>query len=174
MRNQMLTKLILAGSVFLSGATLGACSKSKKAETTPAPVETIQPPGETAQAPTPEPAVGDTPITGDQVFFALDSAELTVSGRAGLDEVVTWVKADPERTILIRGHADKSGEADYNLDLSARRAQSVGAYLKAQGVADKQIILAAVGEALANREPDSANRRVVIYSPVVKASMNTK
>lgn len=172
MRNQMLTKIIFASSVLLSGAALGACSKSKKAETTPAPVETIQPPGETAQAPMPAPTEGEPPITGDQVFFAFDSSDLTVAGRAALDEVVTWVKGDPERTILVRGHADKSGEADYNLDLSARRAQAVGAYLKAQGVADKQIILAAVGEALANREPDSANRRVVIYSTVVKASMN--
>lgn len=178
MRNQMLTKIIFASSVLLSGAALGACSKSKKAETMPAPVETIQPPGETAQAPAPAPAPapveGDSPITGDQVFFAFDSSDLTVSGRAALDEVVTWVRADPERTILVRGHADKTGEADYNLDLSARRAQAVGAYLKSQGVADKQIILAAVGEALANREPDSANRRVVIYSTVVKASMNNK
>jgi OmpA-OmpF porin, OOP family len=170
MRNQLVTKVIFAGSIFVSGALLGGCSKSKKAETTPAPVETIQPPGEAVAAPMPAP--GDTPITGDSVFFAFDSSELTVAGRASIDEVVTWVKADKERTILVRGHADKSGEADYNLDLSARRAQAVGAYLKTQGVADKQIILAAVGEALADKDPASANRRVVIYSTVVKSSMN--
>lgn len=174
MRNQIMTKVILAGSVFLSGALLGGCSKSKKAETTPAPVETIQPPGETASAQTPDSTLGDTPITGDNVYFALDSAELTVSGRASLDEVISWLKADQERTILVRGHADKSGQAEHNLDLSARRAQTVGTYLKSQGVTDKQIILAAVGEALADKDPAAANRRVVIYSTVVKASMNDK
>jgi OmpA-OmpF porin, OOP family len=176
MRNQIMTKVILASSIFVSGALLGGCSKSKKQDTTPAPVESIQDPAQTGQIPvadSPAP-VGDTPITGDNVFFAFDSSELTVAGRASLDEVITWVKADKERTILIRGHADKSGETDYNLDLSARRAQAVGAYVKSQGVADKQIILAAVGEALADKDPAAANRRVVIYSTVVKSSMNNK
>lgn len=167
MRNYNMTSLFLACSVFLGGALLGGCSKDKKAKTTPETTEVASP---AQSAPTPEPRESSM-LTGDQIFFAFDSAELTGAGKGMLDEVATWVKANPERSILVRGHADKSGGADYNLDLSSRRAQAVGAYLQSQGVGENQLILAAVGETMADLEPAGANRRVVIYATAVESSM---
>jgi outer membrane protein OmpA-like peptidoglycan-associated protein len=167
MRKSILTKFIF-GSLLASATVFGsACSKSKKADTTPPPVEAAATPTTPSSSDAPAPNAA----TADQVFFAFDSAELTVPGRATLDDVAVWVKSNPERTILIRGHADKSGGADYNLDLSAKRAQAVGTYLKTQGVAEGQIILAAVGETMANLDPEGANRRVVIFATSVQSSM---
>lgn len=168
MRKSILTKFIF-GSLLASATVFGsACSKDKKAQTTPPPVETATPTTPTENKDTPAPAAS---ATADQVFFAFDSAEITVPGRATLDDVAVWVKSNPERTILVRGHSDKSGGADYNLDLSARRAQAVATYLKGQGVGEGQIIMAAVGESMANLDPEGANRRVVIFATAVQSSM---
>jgi OmpA-OmpF porin, OOP family len=180
MRTSCLSKLIFTLSLSLSASLLSGCSSSaKKPATTPVAAEPAAPPQaeqryftEVSKAP-PSVRLSDVaPITGDQVFFDVDSAELTAKGKASLDEVVQWVTENEERTILLRGHADPSGEADYNLDLSERRAKAVATYLKSKGVKDNQLILAAAGEQLANKSPDSANRRVIIYSTTVKASMN--
>lgn len=165
MRNQTMTSLFLACSVFLGGAVLGGCSKDKKAKTTPETTEVATP-----SMPEPAPKENST-LSGDQIFFAFDSAELTAPGKASLDDVAAWVRENRERSILVRGHSDKSGGADYNLDLSSRRAQAVGAYLKSHGVGENQIILAAVGETMADLEPAGANRRVVIYATAVESSM---
>jgi peptidoglycan-associated lipoprotein len=62
----------------------------------------------------------------DQVFFAFDSVTLDRSMQSILDDVAVWVRADPARTLLVQGHADRAGAASYNLDLSTRRAQAVG------------------------------------------------
>lgn len=162
-----MTSLFLACSVLLGGAVLGGCSKDKKAKTTP---ETSEVASQEKSEPSPQPGESSI-LSGDQVFFAFDSADLTGVGKSTLDDVAAWVKTNPERSILVRGHADKSGGADYNLDLSSRRAAAVGAYLKSQGVGENQLILAAVGETMADLEPSGANRRVVIYATAVESSM---
>jgi OmpA-OmpF porin, OOP family len=166
MRKYNMTSLFLACSVLVGGAALGGCSKDKKAKTMPEPTEVAT---ETT-APGPQPSEGSV-LSGDQVFFAFDSAELTGPGKSILDDIAAWVTTNSERSILVRGHADKAGGADYNLDLSSRRAAAVGAYLKSRGVGENQLILAAVGETMADLEPSGANRRVVIYATAVESSM---
>jgi outer membrane protein OmpA-like peptidoglycan-associated protein len=166
----MMTSRIAA---FLATALLcgAACSsKDKAASTVPAAPEFAE--QDKVEDSTPTPASdSDQPIAPeDQVFFALDSDDLEPRARLMLDDVAAWVKSNPEREILVQGHADSSGSKEHNLDLSARRAQAVGAYLKEKGVGDDQLVLAAQGEQGAGLKPVAANRRVVIYATVIESA----
>jgi outer membrane protein OmpA-like peptidoglycan-associated protein len=69
--------------------------------------------------------------------FGFDDTELTDADRTVLNAVATCFTAGPlkgNRMSLV-GHADPRGTPDYNMDLAARRADSVAAYLNGQGVA---------------------------------------
>ncbi|WP_323769253.1 OmpA family protein [Antarctobacter sp.] len=66
-----------------------------------------------------------------QVFFALDSYELTYRARedlAALGHALASSALRPHR-YLIAGHTDATGDASYNQWLSERRAESVVLYL---------------------------------------------
>ena len=72
------------------------------------------------------------------------------------------------RAVVIRGHTDSDGDADYNLDLSLRRAEAVKAYLAAGfGIAADRLQVEGWGEAQPLAPNDGAankqlNRRVEI------------
>ena len=58
------------------------------------------------------------------VNFATNSAEVT-GNIDNVDEVVQFLKAYPEVPVEISGHTDDTGSAEYNKNLSQRRADSV-------------------------------------------------
>jgi outer membrane protein OmpA-like peptidoglycan-associated protein len=67
------------------------------------------------------------------VLFKFNSAELTADGKQQLDQLVTSEVGNMKRYfIAIQGFTDKIGPADYNLNLSRRRAEAVQTYLVAQ------------------------------------------
>ena len=68
--------------------------------------------------------------------FAFDSAELTASDTAQLDQIVPVLKNPRAGSMrgTVSGHTDSRGSDAYNQKLSERRAQSVMAYLGSQGV----------------------------------------
>jgi OOP family OmpA-OmpF porin len=67
------------------------------------------------------------------VLFKFDSAELTPEGKQQLDQLVTSEVGNLKRYfIAVQGFTDKIGPADYNLNLSRRRAEAVQTYLVAQ------------------------------------------
>jgi OOP family OmpA-OmpF porin len=55
--------------------------------------------------------------------------------------------AYPEVRVEIRGYTDSSGDWNYNLDLSQRRADSVKNYLVNSGIATDRIVSKGYGEA---------------------------
>jgi peptidoglycan-associated lipoprotein len=69
------------------------------------------------------------------VYFAFDSHELTVDGRAIVKANADWLKANPSARVQIEGHCDERGSVEYNLALGARRAKTVKDYLASLGVA---------------------------------------
>ncbi len=81
-----------------------------------------------------------------KVLFDFDRFELKEISRSSLDEVVKLLKAYPENKIRIEGHTDSVGAADYNLNLSRLRAESVAKYLVQQGVPTSRIETAGYGE----------------------------
>jgi len=68
------------------------------------------------------------------LFFDWGSAEINPRAAAILEQVARVYAPLAQCEVTITGHADRSGEADYNLALSRQRAESVGAYLRQRGV----------------------------------------
>ncbi|MCL4145801.1 UNVERIFIED_CONTAM: hypothetical protein GTU68_056452 [Idotea baltica] len=73
------------------------------------------------------------------ILFATNSAELTGSLRGDLTTLASSMNRYPNSTINVIGHADNTGSASLNQDLSARRAQAVSAVLIQSGVAPSRI-----------------------------------
>jgi peptidoglycan-associated lipoprotein len=71
---------------------------------------------------------------GDKVLFAVDQSNLSDEARGILAGQARWLQANPGYAILIEGHADEQGTREYNLALSARRANSVQNFLISQGI----------------------------------------
>ena len=70
-----------------------------------------------------------------QVFFATNKDTILKLSYPVLDAVATALKAFPHiKKVRVEGHTDNQGKADYNTDLSDRRAKSVMAYLIVKGV----------------------------------------
>jgi outer membrane protein OmpA-like peptidoglycan-associated protein len=67
------------------------------------------------------------------VQFAFDSARVLPESLAHLDAVAQGIKlAGPNAKIVIEGHTDAAGPAQYNLNLSRKRAMAVKVYLVLQ------------------------------------------
>ena len=66
------------------------------------------------------------------IKFALDSDRLTEQGQQQLQRLVTSLRHTDLTgfSLLITGHADAQGSEAYNLDLSQRRADAVGRFVK--------------------------------------------
>src|SRR5712671_6754037 len=52
---------------------------------------------------------------GDRVFFESDSTELSQQAVGTLERQAQWLRAYPQYTFLIEGHADERGTREYNI-----------------------------------------------------------
>jgi OOP family OmpA-OmpF porin len=69
-----------------------------------------------------------------QIFFGNGSESLTPSSMKALDEVVNIMNNNPHLVMAIDGHSDNTGNAQRNLNLSAKRANEVKKYLVRKGI----------------------------------------
>ena len=108
------------------------------------------------------------------VTFATDSSDLSPAFFDVLTSVGK-VLAEYEQTVVeVAGHTDSTGSTSYNQGLSERRASSVAAYLRSQGVISERMITLGMGETrpVADNGTTSgrqANRRVEITMVPVTA-----
>lgn len=146
-----------------SGAAIGALLC---ADRTPEVVPEPEPMPE----PEPEPEPEFEPVTlRSDVTFAFDSAELQSGAESELNQVARTLRDSPEVRVVIAGHTDSIGTAEYNRDLSQRRAESVSTYLQSQGIAGNRMRTMGYGEdrPVATNDTDAGraqNRRVEISS----------
>jgi peptidoglycan-associated lipoprotein len=82
-----------------------------------------------------------------RVSFAFDSAQLSDEAMAALREDARCISQRRATTLLVEGHADERGTAEYNVALGASRAEAVKGYLAALGVS-AAIETVSFGEAL--------------------------
>jgi outer membrane protein OmpA-like peptidoglycan-associated protein len=106
-------------------------------------------------------------LTLGDVLFEYNRAELKPGAMQNLYQLVTFLKENPNRNILIEGHADSTGSTEYNRDLSQRRAQAVESFLVHNGVSASRIISRGYGEAYpvasnTNEAGRQENRRVEV------------
>jgi len=113
--------------------------------------------------------------TGDQlivtlpqdILFATGDATLTGALRTDLNALANSINNFPNTTVNVIGHADNTGAAAFNQDLSARRAQAVSSALIQGGVSPNRIRSIGRGEdapIASNLTPEgrAQNRRVEI------------
>lgn len=102
------------------------------------------------------------------VHFATDSAELTPDDQAELTKAADYMKQHPEAHIRLEGFTDSTGGAGHNLTLSERRSQSVGQFLKSQGVDGSRLTGQGFGQSSpvdtnATTDGKADNRRVELF-----------
>lgn len=108
----------------------------------------------------------------NDVTFGVAQASLSTRAMQVLNSVALVAKEFNQTRLNVYGHTDNTGSAQYNLELSQRRADSVSSYLYSQGVNGARI--AAVGYGLSSPIASNAteasraqNRRVeIVLSPL--------
>ena len=102
-------------------------------------------------------------------LFAFDKDELTEDGKAAIEEYRKQLRPELSEAYegIIIGHTDSTGDADYNIGLSKRRAEAVSAYLVSTGVEAKKLRVIGRGEndpiaSNDTKEGQAENRRVEI------------
>lgn len=118
----------------------------------------------------------DTAVTADvsgggvfQVFFDLDATSLKAGSVANVQTIADSLKKNPAAfKINVVGHADDSGNPEYNERLAESRARAVSALLGSNGISMDQISVASFGAKRplvtnATAEGRQLNRRVDIF-----------
>ena len=80
------------------------------------------------------------------IHFEFDKYDIRPEAAKILDANATWLKANPRNLLLIEGHCDERGTAEYNLALGERRAKSTMNFLVGQGVAASRITVISYGK----------------------------
>ena len=77
---------------------------------------------------------------GENILFEFGSAALRPEFHAELDQVAEYLTSNPNSYVVLAGFTDSVGSEEYNLGLSRRRAESVGAYLMNANVGEDRIV----------------------------------
>lgn len=103
----------------------------------PAPAPVAPPP--------PAPVVPAPPPLKD-VFFDFDRSVVRNDQKDALNDNAGWLKANTGAKLIIEGHCDERGTAEYNLALGERRAKAAKDYLVGVGIAPDRISTISYGE----------------------------
>jgi outer membrane protein OmpA-like peptidoglycan-associated protein len=101
------------------------------------------------------------------ILFDFDKSDLKPQAKTNIQKLVASLNENADTDILVIGHTDNVGRAEYNLGLSNRRAASVKSYAVAQGLSSSRIKTEGKGasEPIASNETEAGraeNRRVEI------------
>lgn len=171
MRVRFGTRMLFLVALLVTSVALFGCPKRPEVtQATPAAV------GPSATAPAPAPAApsttpGETPVTRPaapaeqpvkpaqaapaqapavsplkDVFFDYDKSAIKDDQKAALNEDISWLKGNAGAKILVEGHCDERGTAEYNLGLGERRAKAIKDYLIAAGIPADRISTISYGK----------------------------
>ena len=73
-------------------------------------------------------------VSAASIAFPTSSVRLLFKAQMVLWDIALWARADPSRSIRLRGMTDGSGDARSDARLSDRRVDAVRTYLTEQGV----------------------------------------
>jgi outer membrane protein OmpA-like peptidoglycan-associated protein len=108
------------------------------------------------------PATETGNAVGFHINFAFNSAVIPPANIGQLDRVAELLRQEPALSLAVEGHTDAVGGADYNIELSRRRAEAVVHYLTDHGVDSRRLMAVGKGktEPLVADPMDGRNRRV--------------
>jgi len=78
--------------------------------------------------------------------FATGTAKLPADAKPKIDELAAALKNNPERQVVIEGHADNVGSPGYNRALGLKRAEAVRKALVSRGIDSNRIAVRSHGE----------------------------
>jgi len=163
MKNRL---LILAALLAAAGcATQEAPKPAPAPAPAPAPKPQVTPEVKPAPVAKPEPKTPALVNLSSRELFEFNKATLTTEAKKRLDaEVVAKLKDVGEvRYINVNGHADRLGSAQYNQQLSEKRAEAVRAYLVSKGVDASKVETFGFGKTTPVKScPDQKDRKGVI------------
>ncbi len=106
-------------------------------------------------------------VMPEAITFAFDSYSINPTFFPTLDKVASTLTQYNQTTVVVKGHTDNVGRADYNQRLSENRAYAVSNYLVSRGVAGNRISAVGYGfsQPIASNNTEAGraqNRRVEI------------
>lgn len=99
-----------------------------------------------------------TALDAQTVYFDFDRADIKPSERAKLQAAKDYLDKNPGQRLLLEGHCDWRGTAEYNLALGDRRANSAKKYLQSLGVSADKLDTVSKGSLEAAKNADDATR----------------
>ena len=107
-------------------------------------------------------------FVNEDIYFNKNSAVLLPEAKEVLARKAAWLYAHPDIRIVIQGHSDEKGSAEFNLALADHRAGNVKSYLLGQGIATERLVVVSYGSespaTVGRGEFDSAKNRRVHFS----------
>ena len=105
-------------------------------------------------------------LQAQTVYFDYDKSDIRAAERAKLKVAKEYLDTHPGHRLLLEGHCDWHGTAEYNLSLGERRANSAKRYLQSIGAAPDRLETLSKGSLEASKNADAAtmekDRRVDI------------
>ncbi|MFL9838266.1 OmpA family protein, partial [Flavobacterium sp. ST-75] len=87
-----------------------------------------------------------TVITLNDIFFEFDKSNITKEAAFELDKLVEAMNNDKDMVIMVKAHTDNRGSAQYNMNLSNKRAKATVQYVISKGIAKERISGQGYGE----------------------------
>jgi peptidoglycan-associated lipoprotein len=81
----------------------------------------------------------------EPVYFDFDQSGIKASERIKLESAMIYLSENPQYRLMLEGHCDWRGTAEYNLGLGDRRANSARQFLETAGVASNRLEIASKG-----------------------------
>ena len=90
------------------------------------------------------------------VYFAFDKSSIKPAERPKLEAAAKYLKDNPTHRLLLEGHCDWRGTAEYNLGLGDRRANAAKQFLLTLGVSPDRMETLSKGSLEAVKNADDA------------------
>jgi peptidoglycan-associated lipoprotein len=116
-----------------------------------------------------------TALQAQAVLFDFDKSDIKASERDKLKVAKEYLDKNPAHRLLLEGHCDWRGTAEYNLGLGDRRANATRKYLQSIGVPAERLETLSKGSLEAAKNADDAtmakDRRVdlIVVNPAMAA-----
>lgn len=119
-----------------------------------------------------------TKLKGD-ILFDTNKSALKGNAKGKIDQIAAIIVKYPEDRVRVVGHTDGTGEAEYNANLSVKRAEAVYQRLVARGIPAEFVEASGMGETQpvasnATNQGRSLNRRVELEISVDEEAYKQK
>ena len=119
----------------------------------PAPAPVVR------ETPKPQPVVKKAPEMKTEIFYAIRETVITASEQPKLNNLISFLKANPETKVTVTGYADAgTGNPTINLKYSEQRAENVAKALTEAGIDAARITVDAKGDTVQPFSENDKNR----------------